>query len=439
MKTSAIALQHGAPASGQRAQVEVARTHPVLELQRAAGNAAVGTLIQRCANGRPCAACAAAAAEDERHVPSRRPVRVQRRLAVSQSEDPAEREAERVAEHVMRMGTPVVQRKCASCEDEERELHRKPRAASAANRAVARNDGAIPSVVHEALGAGRGRPLDSGTRGFFEPRFGTDFRRVRVRSDGQAAAAAAAVNARAFTVGESIYFGTGEYRPHSDEGRRLLAHELTHVVQQSAASVAGSGSPLAGRAVLQRLGANPGCTAAERAAIHQAIFDARGWLNVATPKVEASPLAADTVAALRRNFGPTYGDPADAPLIAGRLRRAYREISTIPFACQGAADAVCGLATTPGGYAGVPGASAAGTHAAVICTNTTLTPGRSSVYQAGVVLHESFHAAFTGFTAAVDRYSGWHGASGSTPGYPGAGTDPLLNADSYTSLVMDLS
>ena len=60
-----------------------------------------------------------------------------------------------------------------------------------------------------------------------------------------------------------------------------------------------------------------------------------------------------------------------------------------------------------------------------------------AVFRAGCVLHESLHASFPRFT--VDEYSGWHGHSSATAGYPGTGTDPLLNADSYTSLVMDLS
>jgi hypothetical protein len=233
VKTSVIAPQHGIPLSGQPAQRDSGRSRPILELQRAAGNAAVGALIQRCTNGHPCATCAAAEhPEHELRIRAPQPVGIQRRLTVSQPDDPSEREAERVAERVMRMAAPMVQRKCESCEEEERTLHRKPAGASGAGHDVARSPGAIPSAVHEALGAGGGRPLDPGTRAFFEPRFGTDFEQVRIRSDRQAAAAAAAVNARAFTLGQGIYFGAGEYRPQSDDGRRLLAHELTHVVQQ---------------------------------------------------------------------------------------------------------------------------------------------------------------------------------------------------------------
>jgi hypothetical protein len=70
-----------------------------------------------------------------------------------------------------------------------------------------------------------------------EPRFGTDFSQVRVRTDAQAAASAQSVNALAYTVGSDLVFGSGQYKPETNEGQRLLAHELTHVVQQSNASI----------------------------------------------------------------------------------------------------------------------------------------------------------------------------------------------------------
>ncbi len=81
-----------------------------------------------------------------------------------------------------------------------------------------------------------GHSLDSEARAVMEPRFGRDFSDVRVHADSQAAASAEAVNARAYTVGSHIAFGFGQYAPGSPSGQRLLAHELTHVVQQSAAS-----------------------------------------------------------------------------------------------------------------------------------------------------------------------------------------------------------
>ena len=88
-----------------------------------------------------------------------------------------------------------------------------------------------PPVVHAVLRS-PGQPLDAATRIFMEPRFGRDFGDVRVRSDSVAAASARAVGARAYTVGSSIAFSDGEYRPGAELGRRLLAHELAHVVQQ---------------------------------------------------------------------------------------------------------------------------------------------------------------------------------------------------------------
>jgi hypothetical protein len=80
-----------------------------------------------------------------------------------------------------------------------------------------------------------GQPLDSASRAFMEPHFGRNFGDVRVHSDAQAAASAEAMNARAYTVGGHIAFGPGQHKLDSPAGQRLLAHELTHVVQQSAA------------------------------------------------------------------------------------------------------------------------------------------------------------------------------------------------------------
>jgi hypothetical protein len=85
--------------------------------------------------------------------------------------------------------------------------------------------------VHEVLGS-PGQPLDPVARTFMEPRFGQDFSRVRVHTGTRAAQSARAVNASAYTVGSDIVFGEGRYAPHTNEGRGLLAHELTHTVQQ---------------------------------------------------------------------------------------------------------------------------------------------------------------------------------------------------------------
>ncbi|WP_406635330.1 DUF4157 domain-containing protein [Amycolatopsis sp. WGS_07] len=91
--------------------------------------------------------------------------------------------------------------------------------------------GTAPELVHAVLRS-PGVPLDSRVRADLEPRFGQDFSQVRVHTDARAAASAAAVRARAYTLGQNIVFGSGAYAPDTASGRRLLAHELTHTIQQ---------------------------------------------------------------------------------------------------------------------------------------------------------------------------------------------------------------
>jgi hypothetical protein len=102
-------------------------------------------------------------------------------------------------------------------------------APSAAGPAVA------PPIVHDVLRSS-GRPLDSAVRAEMEPRFRHSFADVRVHADGRAAESARAVGAHAYAVGRNVVFGAGRYAPGSGEGRRLIAHELAHVVQQRGAS-----------------------------------------------------------------------------------------------------------------------------------------------------------------------------------------------------------
>jgi len=88
-----------------------------------------------------------------------------------------------------------------------------------------------PSIVNDVLRS-PGQTLDAATRVFMEPRFGRDFSHVRVHTDLSSAQSATAVNALAYTVGNHIVFATGQYAPGTPAGRTLLAHELTHTVQQ---------------------------------------------------------------------------------------------------------------------------------------------------------------------------------------------------------------
>ena len=93
-----------------------------------------------------------------------------------------------------------------------------------------------PPIVHDVLRSA-GQPLDASIRSQLEPQFGRDFSRVRVHTDATANASARAVNAAAYTVGNHIAFASGNYAPSSTPGRSLLAHELTHVVQQGGSSM----------------------------------------------------------------------------------------------------------------------------------------------------------------------------------------------------------
>ena len=105
-----------------------------------------------------------------------------------------------------------------------------------------RGDGSFEAgpAVEERLAAraGGGAPLPESTRTFMEDRFGADFSGVRVHHDGEAAQLSQAVGAQAFTHGGDVYFNSGKYDPGSSDGQHLLAHELTHTVQQGAAPVA---------------------------------------------------------------------------------------------------------------------------------------------------------------------------------------------------------
>ena len=115
---------------------------------------------------------------------------------------------------------------CADCGATRSALQPGQTAESEPSRAIA------PPIVQEVLHA-TGQPLDEATRAFMERRFGFDFGEVRLHTDAPAAESARAIHALAYTVGNRIVWGSGQYQPDSDHGRSLLAHELTHVVQQN--------------------------------------------------------------------------------------------------------------------------------------------------------------------------------------------------------------
>jgi Domain of unknown function (DUF4157) len=135
--------------------------------------------------------------------------------------------------------TGLLQRKCAcgnhtmsgECEECKSKQGMFQRASLSPRGRGSEGQGEVPPIVHEVLRS-PGRPLDPATRAFMEPRFGHDFSQVRVHTDAKAAESARTVNALAYTLGRDLVFGANQYAPRSFDGQRLLAHELTHVVQQ---------------------------------------------------------------------------------------------------------------------------------------------------------------------------------------------------------------
>jgi len=166
---------------------------------------------------------------------------LQAKLSISDPGDALELEADAVADQVMRMplpavqpgqsSQPLVQRKCSKCEDE---LHR-----HALDTAPAPHAAASPSLEGSLANLqGRGSALPDSVRSFMEPRFNADFSAVRIHTDGHAHSMARSVSAKAFTVGRDVVFGAGEFAPETEGGLRLIAHELTHVVQQGGRTTA---------------------------------------------------------------------------------------------------------------------------------------------------------------------------------------------------------
>ena len=178
---------------------------------------------------------------------------IQPKLTVNQPNDIYEQEADAMAERVMRIPMndqsffsakrvpgPGLRRKCAECEEEEKKLQRKQRS----------NDGSDASNELEGyignLNSG-GKTLPDNLRNFFEPRFGSDFSDVRIHTDSAAAKSAQSINALAYTSRNDIVFNENQFSPETQSGKKLIAHELTHVLQQ-------------GNGVIRRYGHDNACS-----------------------------------------------------------------------------------------------------------------------------------------------------------------------------------
>jgi hypothetical protein len=243
----------------------------------------------------------------------------QPKLTINQPNDVFEQEADEMADNVMRMPAPSfndsaffkpairsVQRKCHDCEEEDKMLHRKESSYGEAER-----NNQLDSYV-ASLGSS-GQHLPEASRTFFEPRFGYDFSNVRVHNDTVAAKSAQSINALAYTTGNNIVFNNGQFSPDSDSGKRLMAHELTHIVQQGG-----------GATNVKRKAASTSCTAnangapADPAATLQAANDRAVLMSLGTSLLLSSESLfikdpATGPSSISTFFHRRFGDPVPAP------------------------------------------------------------------------------------------------------------------------------
>ena len=271
-----------------------------------------------------------------------------------------EHEANRTADDIMRMeaGAGLIPRssgaasdarracscggRCNTCRSEQRlghePLQMKPVGAGGWAGTAA------PPIADEVLRS-PGEPLDPATRAFFEPRFRYDFSRVRIHSDERAAASARSLGAAAYTVGQNVVFGAARFAPRTTAGRRLLAHELTHVVQQSRFT---PGAPAVQRAPEVQVDPGATCNLDQHGKIEPAAYQAGDWLRTTIAAIDAFLGGAKTKqataagAALNRHFHSA--DAAVVAYVKARLETILKEIfsrENLRINCPPASDPIC--------------------------------------------------------------------------------------------------
>jgi hypothetical protein len=385
-----------------------------MTLQQGLGNRAVQSRLGGCPALAACPTGGACHSCPFRGPPavSPAPAGLQPKLVVGPPGDRYEQQADRVADQVVGRAEPeaaagpgtvpppsgaTLQRACDSCgPDDERPIQRAPADGAAADTpAHAAEAGRAASILPSS---DAGRPLPATARQYFEPRFGQAFGDVRVHTDAAADASARAVRARAYTVGRDIAFAAGQYAPETGEGRRLLAHELTHVVQQ-AGGIGGTArlqrqpdeppelapNPYEGNAPAQAqtpvtnpppLAPNPyvgtpppttaptsapapagwsGCASTQLGALNAELQEAAEWVTAALADLnrkDGRPLR--TSGALRRYLTPD--DAAVTGTIIPKLKLILDELAAGPtnFRCQTEAECKAVHPTGANAYAGNP-------------------------------------------------------------------------------------
>ena len=370
---------------------------------------------------------------------------LQTKLTINQPGDALEQEADRVADKVMRMVDPGstqpltprvrssagLQRcscgnststngQCEECKTQAMQLQR-----SSAKRSETTATGAMtaPPIVHDVLNS-PGSPLDAGTRRFMEPRFGFDFGRVRVHTGAKAAESARAVGALAYTVGQNVVFGSGQHTPHTAAGQRLIAHELTHVMQQSRMT-----NGEIHRLTTPWLQRFTGCNASQDRSIERARTHAITKVDAAIAAVAAIQAGTPT-ATQRRAFARHFGT-----LSAADMTTVHTRFDNIKTRLSAVANFRCDTSATYS-HCGAPDSWCAGTDCPDMTAVSHLCPAFFSADRGGCdepseaedLIHESARAAGC-CSPDISR-----GASGYPPGSPGV----LTNVFSYTGLTHSL-
>lgn len=205
-------------------------------------------------------------------------------------------------------GKPIAANgECAECNRKRQKLQRK-----AMNQNTPET---VPPIVHEVLRES-GRPLEPAPRAFMESRFGHDFSQVRVHTNAKASESAQAVNALAYTVGQNMVFGAGKYTPETNQGRELLAHELTHTIQQKAGNSSNFTLPLSNSSTESEKEAGEAAT--------RIIRDQQpGAISRAAPQIARQTCTSSSICSPTGTPGSAqgFGDSEEAREVGPRTRR----------------------------------------------------------------------------------------------------------------------